>query len=383
MFVNQHHLQYLLEPVHYTDPAQLDREIRELMVPSWQLVASQSELPRPGDYATLNLLGHSLLIRNCEGTIRAFQNVCAHRHCQLASEPYGHSPVLQCQYHGWEYDSSGKTKKIPDARCFRPWDRDHSQLVTYRTETCGDLVFVALTDSPPSLREWLAPNFDDLERDFSPPEWRRCWNWDYEAPCNWKIPLENTVESYHVAMLHKKFYGSFYPSEEKSLHVLTDRYTELTYLSDTRMEAWQARLRKYLGGTPTNQYVHRHYFPNTVLVTTDSFNYGLTLIPLAPDRVRIVLRAYTLHGKTWNPITRLVTLYAGWAGKKYTLQVHNEDRAVYPAQQKGIEASRQKGVLGTREERIYAFQEYILKSLGLPLPVNHGCRQSDFHGTSV
>ena len=47
---------------------------------------------------------------------------------------------------GWEYEPTGKTGKIPDAGCFRPWDRDTARLNTYRVETLGDLIFVALSE---------------------------------------------------------------------------------------------------------------------------------------------------------------------------------------------------------------------------------------------
>ena len=42
------------------------------------------------------------------------------------------------------------------------------------------------------------------------------------------------------------------------------------------------------------------------------------------------------------------------------------------AQQAAMEASGHRGVIGTREERIFAFQEYVLKSLELPLTLPRG-----------
>lgn len=370
MFVNQQHLQYLLQPEHYYSEEHFQRELQELFLPAWQFVAVKSELPHSGDFLTLDLFGHPLLIRNDAGHYVAFQNVCAHRHCLLTDQPRGHSSTLRCQYHGWEYDRTGKTARIPDARCFRPWDRENSQLVTYRLETCGDLLFVALSAETVSLQEWLAPHFEALEKGFSLPEWRMGWAWDYEAECNWKVPAENTLESYHVPALHHKFYGDFYPDEKRSFHKLTSRYTELTYLANTQMEAWQSWLRKQLGGTPVNQYVHRHIHPNTILVTTDTFNCAWMFLPLSPRRVRIRLRTFAVQSLRRNPLTHLAAWVAGKIGQRNTLQIHGEDLNIYASQQQGLETSRHRGVIGTREERIYTFQTYLLNSLGIPLPVH-------------
>jgi len=368
VFVHQHNLEYLLRPEHYTTPAHLQLEIEKLFLPAWQFVAVKSELPRDGDFITLEMFDRPLLIRNFAGTFVAFENVCAHRHCQLTTLPSGHSPTLRCQYHGWEYDQTGRTARIPDARCFRPWDREHSHLNRYRLEECGDLLFVALNENLPSLRDWLGPMFDTMKSDFALPEFQCHWIWEYEAACNWKVPAENTLESYHVPALHQKFYGNFYPSEERSVHVLTPEYTQLTYLSDTRMEAWQARLRRWSGGTPRNEYVHRHIHPNLIVMTTDTYNCLWTYQPLTPRQVRIRFRAFALRGLNRDPITRLGTWVNARLGKRSTLQIHLEDLDVYPAQQRGLEASTHPGVIGTREERIYTFQKYVLDKLGISLP---------------
>jgi hypothetical protein len=48
-----------------------------------------------------------------------------------------------------------------------------------------------------------------------------------------------------------------------------------------------------------------------------------------------------------------------------TRQIVLEDRAIYPDVQRGLEASRSRGVIGTREERVYVFQRYVRDRCGL------------------
>src|SRR5439155_10176060 len=139
---------------------------------------------------------------------RAYLNVCAHRHSRLRSEPAGHDPHFRCQYHGWEYRPDGRTAKIPDAGCFRPWDRENACLRTFRTATCGGLVFVSLSDDSPPLDEFLGPFHDTCRAWFAPPYGLK-WTWQTDYRANWKIPIENSLESYHVPCLHAKTFGTF------------------------------------------------------------------------------------------------------------------------------------------------------------------------------
>src|SRR5581483_2783043 len=112
MFVNKSHLPHLLAPELYCSAEQHAREIDQLFQPAWHCVATTADLPDHGDYLTLELFGRPLLVRNCDGEIRAFLNVCSHRHSTLTDAPRGSCDVIRCQYHGWEYDREGDTRRI-------------------------------------------------------------------------------------------------------------------------------------------------------------------------------------------------------------------------------------------------------------------------------
>src|SRR5439155_8963074 len=153
--------------------------------------------PRPGDFLTTELLGEPLLLRNVDREPHAYLNVCAHRHCLLRSEPTGHDEQLHCQYHGWEYQDDGRTAKIPEAGCFRPWDRENARLRKFRTATCGELVFVCLAADAPGLEEFLGPFYPTCQAWFASPYGLK-WSWQADYQANWKVPVENSLESYHV-----------------------------------------------------------------------------------------------------------------------------------------------------------------------------------------
>src|SRR5512139_1170047 len=123
MWVHTGRLPHVLSPAAYYDPTQDEREREALFARGWHCVTTTAALRSPGDFVTVELLGEPVLVRNCDGEIRAFANVCAHRHSLLTSLRRGSSPRITCQYHGWEYDRDGRSLRIPDAKSFVPLGR--------------------------------------------------------------------------------------------------------------------------------------------------------------------------------------------------------------------------------------------------------------------
>ncbi len=55
-------------------------EKEHLFFASWMCAAREEQIPNPGNSLVLNVVGQSiLLVRNREGLLRAFYNVCRHR----------------------------------------------------------------------------------------------------------------------------------------------------------------------------------------------------------------------------------------------------------------------------------------------------------------
>jgi phenylpropionate dioxygenase-like ring-hydroxylating dioxygenase large terminal subunit len=360
MFVHQEQLEHLLAPRDYYDPGVHQREREALFEPGWHLLAARGELPRHGDFLTRDVLGEPVLLRNHEGALYAYRNVCGHRHCRLTGLARGHADSLRCQYHGWEYGPDGRTAKIPDARCFRPFDRDNAHLHTFRTATWGDMTFVSLADDGPSLAEFLRPLAEKGQEWLGPPfRYWRIWEWDYAA--NWKVVAENTLESYHVPCLHLKTLGRPY-REEDCKHILEEGYTTL-HVRETF--PWLSMMQNLLvrslgGGKITNVYTHHHAHPHLWLIGMDVMRLVQMVWPTSPTTCRHRVWLYTLDGTRSNPWAWFVRRLLRGIVKRTSRQVLLEDVPIFAEVQRGLEASRCKGVIGTREERIYAFQKHLL-----------------------
>src|ERR1700694_3006973 len=59
-------------------------ELERILMPSWQIVCHVNSIPKAGDYETFDLGPESVLVlRDRDGSIRGFHNVCRHRGSRL------------------------------------------------------------------------------------------------------------------------------------------------------------------------------------------------------------------------------------------------------------------------------------------------------------
>ncbi|MFO0845684.1 MAG: aromatic ring-hydroxylating dioxygenase subunit alpha [Gemmataceae bacterium] len=362
MFVHQSQLEHLLSPRDFVEEAAHRRELDRLFLPGWHVVAVKAELPRPGAFQTRDLLGEPLLVRNVDGEVGVYLNVCPHRHCRLRSEPRGNDPHLRCQYHGWEFQGDGRTGMIPDARSFRPFDRENARLVKFRSQAWGDLVFASLSDGGPPLEEQLGPLAGEGDRYLA--NFRLAWTWQRDYEANWKAVVENTLESYHIDCLHKKTLGVM-PTEEQTTHVLEESFTTLrTPETYPWVSALQNAMVRALGGAVTNVYTHHMAHPHVWFISMDTMRLIQTVEPLTPTTSRHRAWLYTLDGARRNPWAWLMRTILRPIVVSTTRKILTEDAGILAEVQRGLTSSRFKGVVGTREERVYYFQRYVLDRLG-------------------
>ncbi len=216
MFVSTSRLPHLLQPSRYVDEAALRDEVEGALRSSWHVVGTTQELSRPGDFLTTNLFGTPVQVRNFGGTLSALSNVCAHRHALITSKCSGNSKTMQCQYHGWEYQSDGNTGRIPQPKNFVPFDEPRPCLPRYALETVGQLVFVSLASNPKPIREFLGEDFHQLLCERFSDRWSLALRWNPEYSVNWKIPIENSLEAYHVPNVHPKRFAKIQAIRNRS-----------------------------------------------------------------------------------------------------------------------------------------------------------------------
>jgi len=69
---------------------------------------------------------------------------------------------------------------------------------------------------------------------------------------------------------------------------------------------------------------------------------------------------FALRGITRGPLAWAIHKVFEAFGARFAHKVFLEDGSIYGGVQRGLEASPHRGVIGTREERIYHFQKFVL-----------------------
>ncbi len=363
MFLHKSRLPHVLEPASYCSDEQYQRELEVLFRPGWQIVGTIDELPRDGDFKTFELFGQPILLRRSGNQFDAYLNVCVHRHCLLTSASCGNSPRIRCQYHGWEYDRQGRTAHIPAPKNFVPWDRETNHLDKYRLETCGSLLFLSLNPAAVELTEYLEDGHATLNRLFSPP-WRPLRSWTTTIDVNWKIPVENSLEGYHIPSVHARTF-KVAPTPERTTHILGPSGTTFRTASVApgRIEATlfeiENCLLRALRRENSRSYTHYHLFPNILVSSTDMFSLCVTATPLGPMRTQVDVRlfCYLPHDRHW--FLRGCCAIWGRLNAALSKAILTEDFGIYPAIQRGLASSPHPGCLGAIEERVHAFQTFV------------------------
>jgi phenylpropionate dioxygenase-like ring-hydroxylating dioxygenase large terminal subunit len=237
----------------YSHPQLLPLELERILLPSWQLVCHQNSIPQPGDYQTFDLGRESVLVlRARDGAIKAFHNVCRHRGARLLDGAGACPTAITCPYHGWTYRHDGGLIGTPVRDSFPGLVRADHGLRPVRTDMAFGFVFVCLTpDSafgapPPVAEQWGALGAELLPyrcEEMVPlgPITSDVWNVD------WKIAMDNYLESYHVPIGHPGLYRMFTPDYEDQATV-PGVARGLSWLRDKRSARWSEGLYQALIG---------------------------------------------------------------------------------------------------------------------------------------
>lgn len=369
MFVSKSRLPHLLSPQDYYCEEQYQRELEALLLPAWHAVGTTNELKRDGDFITCELLGHPIQVRVFDGQLRALSNICAHRHCLISSKTRGRSRRMKCQYHGWEYGEDGVTRKIPEPKNFAPFSGKGECIPVYQVDTCGQIVWVCLKQGVPDLPTFLGKYYEIIKEKFGS-KTKQFMKLNVAYKANWKVPVENSLEAYHVPSVHQNTFRVD-PGEDRSNHYLDEHSTSFeTPLPfsphsrlDNTVQRCESSVMRMLGVETSGMYWQHHVFPNLLMSFTDAINLIHSVVPTGPRTSTAWIRQFGNTGNSsWGP-RRIVA--SGWGHFKalITKQIMKEDLALIPDVQAGLEKSKEVGVLGRCEERIHAFQEYVINAV--------------------
>jgi phenylpropionate dioxygenase-like ring-hydroxylating dioxygenase large terminal subunit len=185
----------------YADPAFYALEVKRIFRHEWISVGRLEQIPNPGDYFTLDLFGEPLLIVRCDDTqVRALSRVCRHRAMPVA-EGAGNLRSFQCPYHLWTYSLDGRLIGAPGMERMPNFRRQDCRLPQLRTEIWEGWIFINFDSGAPAL----APALEPLRRRLEVvrlADYRMTGTLVYDSPWNWKVFVDNFMESYHHMGIH-------------------------------------------------------------------------------------------------------------------------------------------------------------------------------------
>lgn len=194
---------YSLAQAFYKDPDVYQAEIKNIFLEHWLYAGHVSQIPSAGDYFTVEFDTESVIVlRTHSGEVKAHMNVCRHRGSRICLKQSGSQKSLTCPYHAWSYNLDGElisTRNMPD-----DFERSENSLHKVKVALLGGLIFVCLSENPPSLfslRKDLEPTFAL----FGMNSMQLAQQKSYSIPANWKLAVENYQECYHCAPCHPEF----------------------------------------------------------------------------------------------------------------------------------------------------------------------------------
>lgn len=179
----------------YWDPEIFERERQAIFRTEWQVLGAIEHVEEAGACLSGDIAGWPVLaVRDSDGALRAFHNVCRHRASPIVRERTETCAALQCPYHGWTYGLDGSLKRARD------FGEDVPELALHPIGVAEwrGLVWVNLDASVAFDLGSFAAECDGLEME----SFRLVAESSHVVRCNWKTYADNYAEGYHIPFIH-------------------------------------------------------------------------------------------------------------------------------------------------------------------------------------
>lgn len=337
----------------YRDPAILDLEVQHIFRRTWQPVGLAHQVNEPGAYFTTELHGEPIVVlRDEQGELCALANVCRHRGARILQDPCGQATRLRCRYHGWTYDLSGGLRGVPEFEGVENFPREENGLPAWPVATWGPLIWVHLGQPIRPLNQEMMDASCHLQgTGYESLVWvaRQV----YDLACNWKVYVDNYLDGgYHINTVHPGLAGILDYSRYRT-EIFPTSSVQLAPLTLTDPDDPVAQVRT------GNQAQYWWFFPNLMLNLTDGVMDTNIVVPLAPDRCRVIFDFY------FTPAQNAQDQQFQQRSVEVSHQIQQEDVAICEEVQRGLNsATYHAGRFSVRREApVYAFHRHLARCL--------------------
>ncbi len=338
----------------YHDVSVYEAEVTHSFHADWVFLCAENRLENVGDYYALNLAGEPIaVVRGKDGELRALSNVCRHRGTPLLDDGFGQlSKNIVCPYHAWTFSDSGQFIGAPLTGEVKVETEKHC-LPQFHTAIWNGLVFVNLADAPQPFSEKVA-GLDDYLAMFDLARFKH----SYQLPSehwhsNWKLAVENGIESYHLFKVHKETLEPMTPSKQAYYVAGSSEWA----LTGGQMKDTRGTLSKWLMGSYPEAYNHYLllFLPPSLIavITYDGFNW-IQILPEDPEHCAVIPGGLLEHK---------VKDFSG-PEFQFTEAFLSEDKEICERVQRGMHARKGKGgKLVSLEQILVDFRQYLANRL--------------------
>lgn len=275
-----------LDVREYTDADLFSREKRELFRDYPQFVGPSCLLPEPGDYFAFDDTGVPILIvRQGDGSLRAFVNICSHRGAPLNECEHGKARkgrMFSCPYHGWSYDLEGKLIGVPFGNeGFTGIDRSTLGLRPLDVQEKHGMIFVMPNPEKTFSIDEVQGGIGERLSGFGFNDHYYLGSKKVYTNFSWKLNMDTFHEYYHFEFLHPQSIATMAYSNIANYrqygrnHSMSSPTLSINELKSVPEAEWRPR--------EFSSYVN-YLFPNTVIFVVADHFQTWRVYPIAPDR---------------------------------------------------------------------------------------------------
>ncbi|PQA89337.1 aromatic ring-hydroxylating oxygenase subunit alpha [Hyphococcus luteus] len=335
----------------YYDQDFFDLEREKIFLPAWHLVGHVNELQNVGDYLTFKMFNEiAFVVRDKDGAIRGFHNVCRHRAARMVDGDYGNcGRNLVCPYHAWTYQLDGTLTGVPYLEQYENFNKEDHGLTPVETDVFEGLVFIRFVPGGPSLKDYMTPVAEEMKL------YRVAEMNAMRAPSsrlrevNWKNATDNYVDALHIRVAHHGLHGllgdSYTLTVDDDVHkIFAEVKTgEMASLSNNAYR----KILPHVDHLPEErQHMWTYYklWPTLMFdVYADQIDF-MQFIPLTPTSCILRENVYALDDD------RREMKLARYLNLRINRNVNREDKDLIERVQEGMGSmSFEQGPLGTSE----------------------------------
>jgi choline monooxygenase len=281
-----------MPPEMYTSEEISQLEQQQIFNQQWLCAGRQDAVPNAGDYLNYQIGSQPItIIRQEDGGINAFANVCRHRMMQLLAGEKGECPnkLIVCPYHAWSYGINGQLVGAPHMQDRPNFDKKDYSLVSVRCEIWEGWIYVTLSKDIDSVAASLA-ELQDVVKDYHMGDYVQIEQQDHIWNTNWKMLTENFMEGYHLPVTHRATVGGHFNADNTRFSELPPNpaFTYQTFTKESTAPVGNAHPdNTRLKGDQRITSVLPTIFPSHMITLAPDHLWYLSLQPLGHDKVQI------------------------------------------------------------------------------------------------